>query len=86
MTYNGYKNYQTWNVCLWIANDESLYNRASSCCDYESFKNKMRTTLYSAWRRGIGYETPDGVAWSDSDIDLAEMKEFWTENFSKVSA
>jgi hypothetical protein len=31
-------------------------------------------------------ETADMVAWNDSGINLAEMKEYWEENFSKVSA
>lgn len=26
MTYQGWKNYETWNVALWINNDQSLYN------------------------------------------------------------
>jgi hypothetical protein len=24
-TYNGWRNYQTWNVALWFGNDEGLY-------------------------------------------------------------
>ena len=24
-TYNGWKNYETWNVNLWLANDEPMY-------------------------------------------------------------
>jgi hypothetical protein len=25
MSYNGWKNWQTWNVNLWLSNDESMY-------------------------------------------------------------
>jgi hypothetical protein len=25
-TYNGWKNYPTWNVALWLGNDEGIYN------------------------------------------------------------
>jgi hypothetical protein len=28
MSYNGYKNWETWNVALWFANDEGLYRAA----------------------------------------------------------
>lgn len=28
-TYNGWKNYETWNVNLWLNNDEGLYNQFS---------------------------------------------------------
>lgn len=27
-TYNGWKNWQTWNVALWLGNDEGLYRAA----------------------------------------------------------
>lgn len=29
MAYNGWKNYETWNVALWIDNDQSTYNMRS---------------------------------------------------------
>ena len=27
-TYNGWKNYETWNVALWMQNDEGFYGVA----------------------------------------------------------
>ena len=76
--YNGCANYQTWNVQLWIANDERLYNLASDCSDYADFVETMRQ---------IGsMETADDVAWNDSGIDIGELKEFWDENFDTVEA
>ncbi len=82
-TYNGYANYQTWNVCLWIANDESLNDVASCCVDYDGFKSSLRAGCEDL---RIAYETPDGVAWNDSAVNLHELAEFWAENFSKVAA
>lgn len=78
MSYNGYTNYETWNVCLWIGNDEGLYHFASDCCDYAEFVEAMREEGCT--------ETLDNVAWNDSGINLDEMKEFWEESFSKASA
>jgi hypothetical protein len=76
--YNGYANYQTWNVCLWIGNDEGLYNLASDCTDYAEFVENMRE---------LGsMETADNVAWNDSGIDMGEMKEFWDDSFFQVEA
>lgn len=82
-TYNGYANYQTWNVCLWISNDESLNDVASCCNSYEGFKESLRAGCEGL---RIAYETPDGVSWNDSGVNLAEMVEYWEENFSKVPA
>ena len=30
-TYNGWKNWESWNVALWIGNDEVLYLMANDC-------------------------------------------------------
>lgn len=82
-TYNGYANYQTWNVCLWISNDEGLYSIASCSHDYAGFKDSLRAGCENM---PIAYETPDGVSWNDSAINMHEIAEFWEENFSKATA
>ena len=82
-TYNGYANYQTWNICLWISNDEGLNEFASVCQNYNDFKARLREGCEDM---RIAYETPDQVAWNDSAVNLAEMQEFWNDNFSRVAA
>jgi len=32
-SYNGWENYETWNVALWLQNDEGLYHLASESGD-----------------------------------------------------
>ena len=42
MSYSGYSAYETWNVVLWISNDEGLYDIASDCSSYDEFIDVMR--------------------------------------------
>jgi hypothetical protein len=66
-TYNGWTNYQTWNVVLWIQNDEDLYNLVNEfeiAC-YED----LLDVLYDCGSK----ETPDGVKWTDPKINRAEI-------------
>ena len=67
MSYNGWKNRETWNAALWISNDEGLYNIAKGCENYSDFFRQM-------WELDF-FETPDGVAWNDPDIDRCAMDE-----------
>ena len=67
MSYNGYENYETWNVALWIQNDEGLYNFAKECGSYQVFSDSMREVGYT--------ETPDRVAYKDSGLDLLVLDE-----------
>ena len=82
-TYNGWANYETWNVILWISNDEGLNHLAARCLSYKEFTDVLREMDDS---KPIAYETPDGVSWHDSGVNLYELQEFWTESFSRVPA
>lgn len=68
---NGWKNYETWNVMLWLGNDESLYRIALNFKDYD----KLAAYLIENY----GAETDDGVAWDDDLIDRDEVNEFLSE-------
>mgnify|MGYP001609892577 CR=1 FL=1 len=77
-SYNGWKNWQTWNVALWIENDEGLYREA------RRYRHKLRP--YGAFvesLQGIGgdieKETPDGASWTDSGLDIDALNEMIEE-------
>ena len=59
ISYNGWCNHATWNVALWINNDEGLYNLAMECGDYETFVKEV----------GVGCSTPDGVKFADPKVN-----------------
>ena len=70
-TYNGYANYQTWNVALYIQNDESLYNAAKRLAKFGKFYQDLVALLYECGSK----ETPDGVKWNDPEVDAGEITE-----------
>lgn len=68
-TYNGYANWETWNVVLWIENDEGLYHMARRCHgNYSQFVEAM-----GELEGDIKLQTPDGVAWNDSGLDTLAL-------------
>ena len=80
MSYNGWENYETWNVALWIGNDEGLYREARSCRDYGQFVERMREFGEDCGNTtGISRETPDNVAWNDSGLDTDALDEMIAE-------
>jgi len=78
MDYNGWTNWETWNVALWIQNDEGLYRSA-----YGMVRN--RGHLFGAYKefvRGMGLEneeTPDGAAYISDKLDYQELDEMMLE-------
>ena len=77
--YNGWKNYQTWNVALWIDNDEGLYHAAR---DYAARHPTVTKGLYSGFARMMGLEgayTPDRVKWLSNLLDYPALNEMMRE-------
>ena len=60
--YNGWSDWTTWNVALWINNDECYYNIAKDCKDYFYFLYEMQAMIGS-------FATPDGADWGEANIE-----------------
>ncbi len=76
--YNGWKNYATWNVALWICNDEGLYNEARKYArrSYTDFAKHMADNWQAELATGcagISKQTPDGVSWNDPELDFEAL-------------
>ena len=68
--YNGWSDWTTWNVALWINNDEGFYNIAKDCKDYFDFLYEMQAMIGS-------FATPDGADWGEANIE--ELNEVISE-------
>ena len=67
--YNGWTNYETWNVGLWIQNDFGFYSIAKQCDDYQDFVDALEACSFN------GKSTPDGVLWNDAKLNHIELNE-----------
>lgn len=80
-TYNGWKNYETWNVSLYINNEYGMYMTALEWVkerqwdklpvDYDVFRHTLNQLF--------GDKTPDGVWWDDDTLDHEELSEMLLE-------
>ena len=68
-TYNGWANYETWNVALWLQNDYGFYSIALRCDDYQDFVDALEACSFNA------KSTPDGVNWNDAKLNHIELNE-----------
>jgi len=67
-TYNGWSNYETWNVALWLNNDEPLYR--------ETLRIVARLNaadVLESWVREIAPEGFESEPYSLDDVDWGEI-------------
>ena len=66
-TYNGHKNWQWWNVSLWINNEYNLYITARDLVQREGMTRAIEI-LTNWWGKK---RTPDGGVFNKRSIKLA---------------
>ena len=79
-TYNGWANYETWNVVLWLFNDESIHDNLYGGLEVyfrcgmsmEDFKYVVRRCFHNPEDNTSA--TPDGVWLDDKRIDWKAVK------------
>lgn len=68
MSYNGHKNWNHWNVSLWIGNDEGLYRRA---CHLMRFYSRNSAAHRLLEELGPDAKTPDGAPYTFTTVRAA---------------
>ncbi len=63
ISYNGWNNYETWNIALWINNSEGLYHLAQECGCYEEFVKFLEEDA----------QTPDGLKFNSPKVNVVQL-------------
>lgn len=80
MSYNGHKNYNCWNVSLWLNNDEGLYRLMKECLGYtwnsRANKDSAAHMFIRIMHKRKTPKTPDGVRYTFSSVRSAIAGDF----------
>ena len=71
---NGWKNYETWNVALWLGSDRGLADLVNNFGKGVTYKFFATHYLYN-----ICDGTPDGINWLNCSLDHDALNEFLQE-------
>ena len=69
MAYNGWTNYKTWNVALWIDNDQGSYSQRQSMAE-EAWENASACRTFTRLERAT--------------LDLADALKDWIEEMNPL--
>ena len=71
-SYNGHKNWNHWNVSLWINNDEGLYRLAQDCMRRAQPRtHSSRAQAVALFLDAVDEKTPDGAPYTASSVRAA---------------
>ena len=73
--YNGWANWETWNVALWIGNDPGLYELACDVARDGGTYGHLVSMIHDSGSK----ETPDSCKWDDVKIDGLRINEMMKE-------
>lgn len=76
-TYNGWKNYETWNVALYLSNEREFYEMVKRYIKRN--RRKSYTGFLEKYGYRLGTKTPDGVSWHSSKVCRTEITEMFKE-------
>jgi len=66
--YNGHRNWNHWNVSLWLFNDEGLYRLMRQAVRHHSTLDAAARRLVSCY---LPSETPDGAPYTFTSVRAA---------------
>lgn len=78
-TFNGWANYETWNVTLWMQNDEWLYNTAKACVEFVGNNETPYDKFIRCMSNVDKFTTDDNVRWDSDNINHNEVNEMMAE-------
>lgn len=77
VTYEGWKNYASWNVALWLNNEEPYYRAAVEFM--QDYKGKAPYKTFMADCGLYAQRTPDKVKWVSQQLDYKALNEMMWE-------
>ena len=82
-TYNGWANYETWNVALWMQNNQFLYSTAVACVEYKNDDETPYQKFIRNMHNVDKFTTNDGVRWDDEKINHDEINEMMIDYYNE---
>ena len=76
MSYNGHRNWNHWNVSLWINNDEGLYRLMRECMANAKRHGSTRDQAARWMLAKLPAKTPDGAPYTFSSVRAAMCGDF----------